>query len=381
MKKPKKLLFTLIFYVLIILFIVVVDMIMVKFISKGFNQGEGISFYSNSGVKVIDSGNDLKLLLSPICVYKNYPNQKGKYRINSLGFRGGEIEKEKRKDKIRIVCIGGSSIFGWSITDEGKTIPRLLEMKDEKLEVINAGVLGYTSAQELGLFIEDIYELNPDIVICYNLWNDLFFSLQSGEEYRGVNNVYNGIEILLEEDIKYREQVVPGLMIFMRNLFFKTNLGKGRKVYLDDNKMLNELDRINNEIETDFNDLRIKESLKLYKKNMRIILNITRVEGIEFLVVLQPEINTKRNQTKAEWDCQQLPFPSYLEHFSPIFKCAVIDLEKYFKEANINYININAEEEFVGSRDTLFMDFIHTNEKGNDIVAEIIYDYLKQSIK
>ena len=381
MKKSKKLLFTLVFYLLLVLFLVIIDIIMGKFISEGINEGEGISFYTNTGTKVIDSGNDLHLLLSPICVYKNLPNQKGKYRINSLGFRGREIEKQKPKDKIRVVFLGGSSIFGWSVMDEGTTIPHLIELKDERLEVINAGVLGYTSAQELGLFIEDIFELNPDIVISYNLWNDLFFSLQAGDDYRGVNNAYNGIEVLLEENKHYQDKSAPTLLLFMRNLFFKTNIGKGRKVYLEDQKILNELDRINREIKTDFRDPRIRKSLTLYKKNMKIISSITSVSEIKFLVVLQPEINLKKKLTKSEYEAQKLPFPNYTRYFSPIYAWGLQEAEGYFREEKIEYLNINKEEEFIESKETLFMDFIHTNGAGNEVIADIIYNHLKNIIE
>ena len=272
--------------------------------------------------------------------------------------------------------LGGSSIFGWDVLEESLTIPRLIENMDERLEVINAGVLGYSSAQELGLYIEDIYELRPDIVICYNFWNDIFFSLQAGEEYLGVNNIYNGIEILLREYYIADTRPIPGLMLFARNLFFKTNIGKGRQVYLKDVNILHELDRVNNELKTDFSNPRIAASIKLYQKNMKIFSNILSADGIKFIVILQPELNRKKKITKQEWDSQRMSLPNYQEYFAPIYAHALPVAEKYFEQENILYLNMNEEEEFISNETTLFIDFVHNNTEGNKIIASIIYRYL-----
>jgi hypothetical protein len=47
-------------------------------------------------------------------VHYNIPNARyEKWEINSLGFRGKEIDLEKKEGQIRIVCLGVSETFGF----------------------------------------------------------------------------------------------------------------------------------------------------------------------------------------------------------------------------------------------------------------------------
>lgn len=106
--------------------------------------------------------------------YHNSNNYRVPYELrfdtNSFGLRSTEITKQKKENTLRILCIGDSITFGWGLKDE-KTYPRQLEvllrekLTDKNVEVINAGVPGYTS------FIGKLYletmgiGLNPDVVI------------------------------------------------------------------------------------------------------------------------------------------------------------------------------------------------------------------------
>lgn len=97
--------------------------------------------------------------------------------FNRLGFRGSDFPQEKNnKAIIRIVCMGNSCTMGWGVNDD-RTYPfrlsKILEKRcASRTEVINAGVLGYTSFQGLNQLKTRILELKPDVaVISYN-WND-----------------------------------------------------------------------------------------------------------------------------------------------------------------------------------------------------------------
>ena len=98
--------------------------------------------------------------------------------INSLGFRGEEITKEKPENTYRIFVVGGSTIFGAGSTSDKTTIPSFLQKKfvQAKLpfnvEVINAGTPGSHSLWESYYVKTIISKLNPDLVIVYDGWND-----------------------------------------------------------------------------------------------------------------------------------------------------------------------------------------------------------------
>ena len=107
------------------------------------------------------------------------PNQKTEsITINSLGFRGNELPIEKSESEFRIFMIGGSTMFGYGATSDETTIPGFMDslFKNNNLDtiqVINAGIQGADSFDELRLIQTKILELEPDLIIIYDGWNDL----------------------------------------------------------------------------------------------------------------------------------------------------------------------------------------------------------------
>jgi lysophospholipase L1-like esterase len=94
--------------------------------------------------------------------------------INSQGFRGREIPADKG-DAYRIVALGESTTFGMTIEAGDRPWPELLEeMVHQRLktrrqvEVINAGVFGYTLWDNLRRFSRQILPLKPDMIISYH---------------------------------------------------------------------------------------------------------------------------------------------------------------------------------------------------------------------
>ena len=99
------------------------------------------------------------------------------FNVNSLGFRGAEFDPYNKKGKLRIFCSGGSTTAGTS-TDDDKTWPYFLESffkeKGYDVEVINAGVLRWTSRQESLRFQNEISNYRPDITLLTQGLNDEF---------------------------------------------------------------------------------------------------------------------------------------------------------------------------------------------------------------
>ena len=100
-----------------------------------------------------------------------------KISINQKGFRGAEIPGDK-KNTYRIVVLGESTTFGWTLYADQKPWPELLEnMINERLkpgrpvEVINAGVPAYNIIQNLYRIPSQILPLKPDMLISYHGYN------------------------------------------------------------------------------------------------------------------------------------------------------------------------------------------------------------------
>ena len=96
-------------------------------------------------------------------------------QVNSHGLRGNEIPFEKPEGVRRVAVLGGSSAFGYFMS-EGEYASALLEERlrrdGEQVEVLNGAVPSYHSEQVIRRYRERIAPLQPDVVILYLGWND-----------------------------------------------------------------------------------------------------------------------------------------------------------------------------------------------------------------
>jgi hypothetical protein len=93
-----------------------------------------------------------------------------KFRLNSLGFRGGEWSTDPKTKKI--LALGDSYTFGWAVNDD-QTYPYILQQKlGNDYQVWNAGVPSYNTSQELGTFQEILKTHRPDFVVLGIVMND-----------------------------------------------------------------------------------------------------------------------------------------------------------------------------------------------------------------
>jgi len=100
-------------------------------------------------------------------------------RFNREGTRGPDVAYEKTPGVTRIAVVGDSMIAAVA-TDEEKTLVRRLEERlntnqsGRRYEVVNFGISGSSTGQELVLYRERVRKYQPDIVICaFCVVNDL----------------------------------------------------------------------------------------------------------------------------------------------------------------------------------------------------------------
>lgn len=95
------------------------------------------------------------------------------YKTNKKGLRGTEYSYEKPSDVHRILMLGDSYLFGWGLNLDD-TLPVILEKcLNKKYEVINAGIYGYNTVQEIEYLKREGIRYNPDVVIIYFVMNDI----------------------------------------------------------------------------------------------------------------------------------------------------------------------------------------------------------------
>jgi lysophospholipase L1-like esterase len=122
-------------------------------------------------------GNAVEFDYRPEVGWVHTPNQEastvGRWtvRINSTGFRGPEYRTPKPSGLFRILLAGDSFTFGYGVAEDstyGAQLERLLSGRPptcESVQVVNGGVNGYNTEQEVAFVQQLGLQLEPDLVI------------------------------------------------------------------------------------------------------------------------------------------------------------------------------------------------------------------------
>lgn len=113
-------------------------------------------------------------------------------RTNSLGLRNAEVDLAKPAGVFRILALGDSVTFGWGLRGEDAYPSQLASLlatlrPGQSFEVINAGVSGYGTWQQL-LWLHDTgLSLQPDVVVVQAHLNDASDNLWGTLGWQGGN--------------------------------------------------------------------------------------------------------------------------------------------------------------------------------------------------
>jgi len=125
------------------------------------------------------------LVQDPVLFWRNRPFMDTRFEgtriiTNSMGLRIGEKTNNEAKLKqagvFRIICLGASPTFGWGVKYEDAyphQLERLLRSRGIRAEVINAGMIGYSSYQGKLLVERELAALKPDLITVAYVVNDI----------------------------------------------------------------------------------------------------------------------------------------------------------------------------------------------------------------
>lgn len=138
--------------------------------------------FSNCNIVSVDSiieevpkiGWDLKANLDA-CYYLR--GKLVRIKTNNNGSRATDSISEK-KDKFRVLLLGDSFVENFGVSDKDIMSTKLQEFLGEKYKVINTGVRGYGTQQEMWTVINN-YHYKPDLIIFYIFVNDYRDNVES----------------------------------------------------------------------------------------------------------------------------------------------------------------------------------------------------------
>jgi lysophospholipase L1-like esterase len=333
-----------------------------------------------------------KVCLAPYTIYKNCPNQKiDEEGINSKGFRGGEVSDAPDKRK-RIIVVGGSAAMGSGLATN-ETFEAVMARLNPQYEVINAGVVGFLSGQELAYTVTELVDYHPQIIIAFDGWNDLheqwyhsaWFPDDKEQNEFGFNNnfFYFQIEKKLIDNYKTQTSLFQSF-----GRFFNAAVDKSILVSWLRKKVASAMQHLplkkyssckNKAMDPSVSAAYFTEIVNTYTNNLRKMNDFCKSQGIKFVAAFQPELGCKANRTAEEQTMLvNYTFGSkkYAREFPALYKQFIDASKEILKKHGVEYVDIKEAQPFSSSGKTLFTDAVHTSKNGNQIIAEILNAYL-----
>ena len=275
---------------------------------------------------------------------------------NSLGLRNREIGP-KAPDSYRILFLGDSLIWSGE-TRSAELYTEVLERRLnvlkpalKSIEIINAGVPGYTTYQELEFLRLYGLAMQPDWVILGFVFNDLYCPYL----HKPTRNNLLGREPNARR-FRFDTERFPGI-------FFKRSYLAHELVYRIEIlwQRVSQRPEFPFEQREDFylawKDYAWETSRELLKE-MRSVLD---AHGMAFSIVVFP-VSDQVNEQYRQFDLEYVLYPqSEIRAIADEFDIPLLDLtESLYKQGGA----------------ALFSDYLHLNPTGNDVVATVLESYL-----
>lgn len=258
----------------------------------------------------------------------------------------------------RIVAIGGSTTQNLA---DGEHYPKVLEkMLQEKyparkIEVINVGNSGYSTAQMIILLSLDVLSWNPDAIIVSENINDLLASYFPGFTF-DYSNKYSTASFL---PFPSRVQMLLGWSRFYWILASRLDALRYR---LDDM-------RATVYRRKSYGEEPPREGQRVFERNLKTITSIARSNNIEVIFGTQP-----LERSEEYWD-RHMRYKKYNDiaiyplHGEFILHHAVFNaiIKKVAAETGVALVD---NDTVFGGDPSFFIDFVHYNNVGVHKIAE-----------
>jgi len=286
------------------------------------------------------------------------------FNVNSDGFRGNELSKE---DKYRIIFLGGSTMLGSAVAPNNETIPGFFEEKSKNdfnnIEIINGGISGADSTNEWYYLKNYLQKHEPDMIVMYDGWNNVM----------NRNDPKADIPLEMLSSYKYHnlKTTESDFIREFKDLVIKSDIHilKHIGLFLMEQKIINNESRL--VVESEFNE-DVKKVHSILNRDWNKVCEL----GIErdFIPVffIQPILGTSERAIHVSEE-RYLDDEVRKKELEIIKK---ISLDKIDISNCPNVYDLrNAFNQY--DNKMFFGDAGHTNSAGNKIIAEKMYEEMK----
>ncbi len=298
----------------------------------------------------------------------------GRYiNISSCGVRKTWNPPLQGRDNIKTVfCFGGSAMWGTGVRDDF-TVASLLSKKlnsggETNFHVTNYGESAYTLTQEI-VYLTLLLKRGktPDYVIFYDGVNDIYSAYQNGRP--GLTQNLEKTRERLQDNPSSLSLIKRGIMgiIRERSMIYRAsmrlraiiNKGKGIEGVTASDYGEEELRSLSEDIVSD------------YIKNTKLIDALSKAYGFQYILAWQPIFYVSTNLTPEEEEYGDWHDEQRIELFRLTYgMMGDKDMEHFHNLSRI----------FDSKDKTLFVDFCHLCEEGNDIIADKILYLFREEL-
>ena len=292
---------------------------------------------------------------------------------NLCEVKGGEVNGEyvvynfSQPHLPKVLTLGGSTTSGfYQHISNGETYPKILaEMVSSSHFLINGGVGGYSSLQEFYKFNRDGTRIDDlEIVISLNGINDIpgYHGLEDIREFE--YPFLTGTQHRMNQDQTWIEQRIDDSFLtkVLKNVLPNVN---SLLVYLNKKRLTADLASKN---ESKF--LKSVNAAQRWETNVKRLNALAALENIQYFVFLQPTMGLSGSQSAPT------PGTNDALLYGNMDKNYIATLNDFYNQVKVICeklefcIDISNEVPPLGQ---FYNDPRHHNEKGNKVLAELIY--------
>lgn len=299
-----------------------------------------------------------------------------RFFINDIGYRGPHFVPRKPQGVVRIIVVGGSTVFDANAKDHGPTdagdwphlIERLLKRQGfTAVEVINAGVPGHATFDSLGRLYSQLWIYEPDYVVLYNAWNDIkYFSGLTPE--RPLISLYEPLSPGSNPFTDYQSPLDrflanSQLYVKLRNLYYSRIFRVGDEGAMPSGQLL---------------DIYGSWGVQQYRLNVELFVTACQSIGATPILVTEATLVTAANSVEEQ---RRIPYAYFgLTHSALVraFEEVYGTLRSIAHKSNVPFVDLTKE---VNGKAEFFSDAVHLTSEGSKMVATLLSNSLATSLQ